>query len=1092
MAYRVKGESFSTSSNSTPKWKHDVFLSFAGKDTRLNFTDHLYSAFSQRGIRAFKDDKGIERGEVISQQLFQAIEDSLVAVVVFSQNYANAAWCLDELQKIIDCRNKLGQQVFPIFYGVDPSDVRHLRKSFALALAKHEERFKGSKDKLQKWKNALLEISNLSGWDTSGRPETQVIQDVVEAIWNKLCSKLPSYDDYNLVGMVSRIVEINSLLKIGLGEVLFVGIWGMGGIGKTTLARVVYENISDQFEICCFLADIRETSERKGKVYLQRELLSHVSNIKIKNEFEGKKEIRKYFWNKMVLLVLDDINHVSQLGNLAAIPEWFGEGSRVIITTRDKHLLTSHGVHGIYEIEPMKEDESLKIFSKEAFKKDHPEEGYVELSKSVVEYAGGLPLALQVLGSFLHGRSVLEWEDALDRLKQISDKDVFQILKISYDGLNDEEKALFLDIACFFKGWEKDEVIQILKNTGLHSSIGISILIEKALLVEHHTDFGTCRLEMHDLFQEMGRNIVYQESPSIACRRSRLWKIEDIDEVLENTIGTEAIQSIVLDSSQRDDPEVYWEPHAFSKLFNLRLLVIRRRLELPNGLKCLSSALRVIQWQFCPLEALPLGTPLNKLVDIEMQQSNIKQLWYGVQLVSVNLCGCTSLKVIPRKLETNSLEKLLLRRCSEVSMLPEFGEGMKTLSLLDVSYTAVRGLPQSFGFLTGLRDLKMRNCEHLVLRLSVFHHLKNLKTVDMCGCLKLSKGPKRLNEIVASEKHDMSENFRTDMTLFSAIVSNQVFSFNPSAITELDLSACGLSDGSIVEHFSGLSSLLVLNLGGNDFVILPDGWICSSIRLRFLFLSACRRLKSLPKLPPQLIRLDAVGCNSMEPLSERQLWNMVSSLHHEYRHQVKYENTLLKHIEVAEYFPQRDFFAIIRGSEIPSWFPNNDYVASDLYRSKCELVMNIPQHVRASEWSGLAVCIKLQIMPCVFDSFHISWSSKAPEDDHYVRKKWAHEIRVVEKEGPHICIMVLHLNEKTCWQHLRGHDNCLHIKFTFHSPSREMLKIGGCGWRVMCKEDLEEWRHNNYWNKSSTQEEIDDSEVRLPHTALDRTIKIFQ
>ncbi|XP_054797059.1 disease resistance protein RPP2B-like [Prosopis cineraria] len=156
------------------------------------------------------------------------------------------------------------------------------------------------------------------------------------------------------------------------------------------------------------------------------------------------------------------------------------------------------------------------------------------------------------------------------------------------------------------------------------------------------------------------------------------------------------------------------------------------------------------------------------------------------------------------------------------------------------------------------------------------------------------------------------------MTLLSALISNQAFSFNPSAITELDLSACGISDGSIVELFSGFSSLLVLNLGGNDFVNLPDGWICNSIRLRFLFLSSCKRLKSLPKLPPQLVRLDAVGCNSLEPFSERQQWIMVSSLHH----------------EVAEYFPQRDFFAIIWGSEIPSWFPNNDYVASDLYRYK--------------------------------------------------------------------------------------------------------------------------------------------------------------
>ncbi|XP_054796255.1 TMV resistance protein N-like [Prosopis cineraria] len=93
MAYYVQGESSSNSDSSTPKWKYGVFLSFAGKDTRLNFTHHLYAALTWNDVITFRDDEAIERGEDISQELLQAIEDySLVAIVILSENYANSTW----------------------------------------------------------------------------------------------------------------------------------------------------------------------------------------------------------------------------------------------------------------------------------------------------------------------------------------------------------------------------------------------------------------------------------------------------------------------------------------------------------------------------------------------------------------------------------------------------------------------------------------------------------------------------------------------------------------------------------------------------------------------------------------------------------------------------------------------------------------------------------------------------------------------------------------------------------------------------------------------------------------------------------------
>ncbi|KAK4278803.1 hypothetical protein QN277_016600 [Acacia crassicarpa] len=167
MACSVRGEPSSSSDtfNSTPQWEYDVFLSFAGKDTRLNFTGHLCEAFIRSGIRCFKDDVDLPKGEDIND-LFRAIQDSLCAVLVISKNYAKSTWCLDELQQIIESQNTLGQRVFPIFYNVNPADVRHQQESFGEALAELEEKFKENPTKVQNWRKALSKIGNLSGWVT--------------------------------------------------------------------------------------------------------------------------------------------------------------------------------------------------------------------------------------------------------------------------------------------------------------------------------------------------------------------------------------------------------------------------------------------------------------------------------------------------------------------------------------------------------------------------------------------------------------------------------------------------------------------------------------------------------------------------------------------------------------------------------------------------------------------------------------------------------------------------------------------------------------------------------------------------------------
>ena len=161
--------SSTSSSSSCPQWKYDVFLSFCGVDTRMNFTDHLYTALKQKGIITFRDDKKLEQGKYISSELLKAIEESKYAIIVLSTNYTFSRWCLIELAKIVERTKKTRLTVLPVFYHVDPSDVRNQRGTLAEAFAKHEEDTKVNTNDLQAWKAALRDVGHIAGWHVHDR-----------------------------------------------------------------------------------------------------------------------------------------------------------------------------------------------------------------------------------------------------------------------------------------------------------------------------------------------------------------------------------------------------------------------------------------------------------------------------------------------------------------------------------------------------------------------------------------------------------------------------------------------------------------------------------------------------------------------------------------------------------------------------------------------------------------------------------------------------------------------------------------------------------------------------------------------------------
>ncbi|XP_057968483.1 TMV resistance protein N-like isoform X2 [Malania oleifera] len=820
-----RGSSSASSSSSSPSSSsnlrhiYDVFLSFRGEDTRNSFVSHLYAALHRKGIHTYRDDEKLKRGREISPELVKAIEGSRFSIIIFSENYASSTWCLDELAKIMECKNLIGQTVVPIFYNVTPSEVRKQTGNFAEAFAKHEEYFKERKEKVQRWREALIEATNLSGWDSqeSCRSESMLIDGVVHFILNEL-KYLSKSNAKDLFGIDSRIEELISLLCTEVNDVCFVGIWGMGGIGKTTIAEVVYDQISVLFEGRCFLANVRE----HDLVFLQEKLLSTIlmeGNVNIDTSNMGTNVIRDRLHFRKVLIVLDNVDKLEQLEALAGKHDWFGPGSRIIITTRDKQLLIAHNVAKICKAKQLNNLESFEFFCWKAFGQKFPKEEYFEVTKSLISYAKGLPLALKILGSFLCGRGVDEWKSVLNKLKKYPNEEIQKILRISYDALDDRQKNLFLDIACFFKGDDKEYVTKILESCDF-CPIDISVLVEKSLITLEEN-----KVLMHDLLQEMGRDLVRQRCLEEPGRRSRLWSHEDVCHVLSEKSGTEEVQAIVLDLYGLK--EVNFSAKAFATMPNLRLLRIcfmdqpggfeylsRKelrfrtksdamlnklelykdcKLHISGGFEFLSNKLRCLYWCGFPLKSFPAKFHPENIVELNMSYGRIKQLWKGIMVLKnlkfMKLSHSQNLMKTPNFTGVLNLECLILEGC---------------INLVKIH--------PSIGTLKRLILLNLKDCKSLRYLVSAID-LDSLESLILSGCSKLQTFPE-----VSSNMPHLWE-----------------LSLQGTSIKELPPS---------IKYLSGLVSLDLKEC--KNLECLPSS-ICMLRSLETLTLSGCSKLAKLPE-----------------------------------------------------------------------------------------------------------------------------------------------------------------------------------------------------------------------------------------------------
>ncbi|XP_010454017.1 PREDICTED: probable disease resistance protein RPP1 [Camelina sativa] len=481
--------SSSSSSLPTRHYSYDVFPSFSGQDVRRTFLSHFLEGLKTNGTKTFIDN-GIMRSESINSELIRAIKESRIAVVILSKNYSSSSWCLNELQLIMECRDTLGQTVMPIFCDVDPSDVRKQTGDFGKAF--EETCYGKTEEQKERWTKALNQVAVIAGeHSVSWASEAEMISKIVMDVSNEL----PSTDFDRLVGIEAHVKEMKSVLCLTSDEVKIVGIWGPAGIGKTTIARALYDQVSSNFQLKFY----KENLEGKKKVlihgtirlkhYLQKELLSGVLDYR-EMKIPDLQEAQFRLKHQRVLLVLDDLLP-EELQALGDIIKGLRFGSKVNVISEDIDTLRECGVNEnqTYRVAFPSSEKAMQIFSYSALGQSSPPRGYLEHAVEVTKLVTPIPLGLKVLGSSLRGKSKDEWIMTLSTLRTCldDDKHIWKVIRFSYEKLSYKHKYILYELesridldknvnnAIFFlaeRDWDVEKGIQTLADMALISKLG--------------------------------------------------------------------------------------------------------------------------------------------------------------------------------------------------------------------------------------------------------------------------------------------------------------------------------------------------------------------------------------------------------------------------------------------------------------------------------------------------------------------------------------------------------------------------------------------------------------------------------------------
>ncbi|KAM0005436.1 putative virus X resistance protein-like, coiled-coil [Helianthus debilis subsp. tardiflorus] len=511
------------------------------------------------------------------------------------------------------------------------------------------------------------------------------------------------------VEMVIRTICNKDIGKYENGEIRVYGIWGMGGMGKTTLAQLVYNHtsvdqyfdlrcwvyVSENFQVNEIIKKIIESVDKSGCTLTQLDPLQASLQSKLRE--------------KKFLIVLDDVwaeeKEEGKWKTLSGTLSCGAEGSIVVMTTRSERTCRMMAKVGElqHELGCLSEEKSWLLFKKHAFAQGRvgdDERKLEPIGREIVVKCKGLPLAVKTLGSLMWSKSSSnDWQRVKDsNIWNLQENNVLPALKLSYDNLVPHLKRCFSYVSLFPKGYtlEKDELILLWVANGFIPPreetdlyvIGeeiFSCLIWKSLFqVEKPSKYsdGIDRCKMHDLVHDMARHVIKHDCLVIepACNEVKI-----PNEVLHL-------------SSSCPDEKLNLSSEDLGKLTSLRSIFMFGHGEEDEG--CISQL-------FNHMVVRVLHLDLRKLRTLPESICKLKHLRY------LNLSG-SYIEVLPDSIMyLQNLQVLILRYCMRLRKLPESICKLRYLKYLTLLGSGIEVLPDSVKDMISLQRLDINRCRSL-------------------------------------------------------------------------------------------------------------------------------------------------------------------------------------------------------------------------------------------------------------------------------------------------------------------------------------------------------------------------------------------